>query len=367
MSATQLVPVFFDRNGLSTDDWKTCLDFVKERSGECVVEETESQGACSWTLVVRPRTPLRVVRAFEDGGDGIVQFRPLKHAISPSIARDARAWYGSLVPEFEELESLSLRRSAVIQVSRMSFMPGKRLKDLQPRSNQLDGLTQKRLSTMVICLADFHARAWHYRIMQAQRQNNSSRCDGRVGSSVLQRLRKLEEGLPSPPLRRVARCCRLKVQSGLLKPLPVVLTHGDLLPSNIMVDRQTWKLIGLVDWAEAEYLPFGFSLYSVDHLLGMLGQAAEGSGTRFVWYATAGDLRDVFWQRLRQRIPELNDRATRDAVTLARDVGVLLWHGIAFDDGRIDRVVENGRADEEELAYICAFLEHTYTSSRASL
>jgi hypothetical protein len=134
-----------------------------------------------------------------------------------------------------------------------------------------------------------------------------------------------------------------------------------------MVDRQTWKLIGLVDWAEAEYLPFGFSLYSVDHLLGMLGQAAEGSGTRFVWYATAGDLRDVFWQRLRQRIPELNDRATRDAVTLARDVGVLLWHGIAFDDGRIDRVVENGRADEEELAYICAFLEHTYTSSRASL
>jgi hypothetical protein len=47
----------------------------------------------------------------------------------------------------------------------------------------------------------------------------------------------------------------------------------------------------------------------------------------------------------------------KKAVELARDVGVLLWHGLAWDDGRIDRVVEPGK-DENELAHLNAFL-HT--------
>ena len=45
-----------------------------------------------------------------------------------------------------------------------------------------------------------------------------------------------------------------------------------------------------------------------------------------------------------------------ESVKLARDLGVLLWHGIAFDDGAINRVVQEGR-DIEEIHRLDAFLD----------
>lgn len=43
-----------------------------------------------------------------------------------------------------------------------------------------------------------------------------------------------------------------------------------------------------------------------------------------------------------------------EAVLLARDVGVLLWYGTAFDEGRLDKVV-NEQDDRVELACLEAF------------
>ncbi|KAF3050033.1 hypothetical protein E8E11_004357 [Didymella keratinophila] len=93
-----------------------------------------------------------------------------------------------------------------------------------------------------------------------------SLCTGKVGSCVTQKLQKLVRELPDQRLRERAMIMLDKICA--LDDYPVVLNHGDLIPSNILVDEQTWKITGLVDWAEAEHLPFGTCLYGLEHLLG---------------------------------------------------------------------------------------------------
>lgn len=55
-----------------------------------------------------------------------------------------------------------------------------------------------------------------------------------------------------------------------------MLTHGGLLPANVALDAGSGALRGLVDWAEAEWLPFGVCLYGLEHLCGYVAAAEEG-------------------------------------------------------------------------------------------
>jgi Phosphotransferase enzyme family len=127
--------------------------------------------------------------------------------------------------------------------------------------------------------------------------------------------------------------------------LPWVLTHGDLVPGNIMLSTASGHLTGLVDWAEAEILSFGLCLYGLEEILG------EMTETGWEYHPDAERLRQVFWRELGKRIGDVE----RAKVEMARQAGILLWWGIAWDDGRIDRVVEEGR-DAVEVARLDAFL-----------
>ncbi|KAJ9638271.1 hypothetical protein H2199_006958 [Coniosporium tulheliwenetii] len=179
-------------------------------------------------------------------------------------------------------------------------------------------------------------------------------CTGKIGSTIRERLQKLAQDLPTPSLR-------LHAQSALeellrLDDLPVVLAHGDVVTSNIMVDAASGRLCGLVDWAEAEYLPFGMCLYGLEYLLGYLARSPVKG---FRYYTCAETLRQAFWEEVCECVPELRcSKGLRSAVELSRDVGVLLWHGFAWDDGAIERVV-NAEDDDEELMFLQAFLELT--------
>lgn len=122
------------------------------------------------------------------------------------------------------------------------------------------------------------------------------------------------------------------------------MTHGDLIPANIMVVnvddddpaeeaeeegggeglRLRLRLGGLVDWAEGEYLPFGVGLYGLECLLGRTTVAG-----RFEYYPCAEELRGVFWQELEAGVPELgpgDGGGLRARVEDARLLGVLLWY-----------------------------------------
>ena len=154
------------------------------------------------------------------------------------------------------------------------------------------------------------------------------------------------------------------MKNGGLNSLPVSLSHGDLLPANILVDSNTWVANGYIDWAEAELLPHGTKLYALDHLLGYL-DVSSPRRPRFVYYAQAEEPREIFWIAYAQQIPRevAGDEKVQTAMQLARDVGCLLWHGFAWDDGRIDGIVDR-IDDREELAYLEAFLGVEVKSAR---
>jgi hypothetical protein len=109
-------------------------------------------------------------------------------------------------------------------------------------------------------------------------------------------------------------------------------------------------LLGLVDWAEAERLPFGITIYGLEEFLGEITAAG------FQYHQDASDLRTIFWEQLINGIPELQNPRVLKAAKLARDLGVLLWDGIAFDNGAIDRVVQEGK-DVDEIYRLDAFLD----------
>ncbi|GAB1742080.1 hypothetical protein NU219Hw_g7468t2 [Hortaea werneckii] len=239
----------------------------------------------------------------------------------------------------------------------MQFLPGVvRLSDILPHGRVLDPRTLKRCQDVIRDLTWYFARAWeggHMPTLSAVRE-----CHGRVGKSLVSRLRKLEKDLPIPALCEKARRTRQAVEEGILDVVPVGLNHGDLLPSNILVDPSSWTIKGYIDWAEAEILPSGICLYGLEHILGYVEGADDsekGGRLRFVYYEQADELRRIFWEEFEQLVPAVRRTDVRKALDLSRDVGILLWKGFAWDDGAIDRVV-NLKDGLEEVACLEAWL-----------
>ncbi|KAI7539921.1 hypothetical protein KC331_g9455 [Hortaea werneckii] len=175
---------------------------------------------------------------------------------------------------------------------------------------------------------------------------------------MVSRLRKLEKDLPIPALCEKARRTREAAEEGILDVMPVGLNHGDLLPSNILVDPSSWAIKGYIDWAEAEVLPSGICLYGLEHILGYIEDADDGGKRRkphFVYYEQAEALRRIFWEEFEQLVPAVKQTDVREALNLSRDVGILLWKGLAWDDGSIDRVV-NLKDDLREMVCLEAWL-----------
>ncbi|SMR59003.1 unnamed protein product [Zymoseptoria tritici ST99CH_1E4] len=265
--------------------------------------------------------------------------------------------HGALVPRLLSCSTISAPSSdgRAIQLVEMSKLDGISFSDLQPQ-RQLNDEEEGRLRNLMEDMAAFFTRSW---LAAVEEDGEKGACTGKIGTSIPQRLQHLSLHLPSFDLRRKTTSVLIAVQAGGLNILPIVLTHGDLLPSNILVNLDDWRVSGIVDWAEGEWLPFGIGLWAIEHLLGYMsknGEFGRIGKAKFVYFSQADSLREHFWQCLKTRIPGLGDEVMTRAVRLARDVGVLLWHGFAWDEGRLDRVI-NTADDREELAYLGAMFD----------
>lgn len=358
---------FWVRISLQETDGVTCIEAVKRSYDRHRVQEFEHQGYCSFTLLLTRREDSTTV-ATRDDNDGdtpasvIVQIRPAQHALDVDVALEARRLYPSLVPEVRYLD---IGLAEGLRAYELSRLPGVPLSRLLPYTLMSGADLSAKLDALVTSFARVVAQGWLGQVVKKQRdsvmrsyspatekQNMLSLCTGKVGSRITQKLEKLARKLPDQWLRE--RVMITQKKSCALNDYAVVLNHGDLLPSNILVDEHTWKITGLVDWAEAEYLPFGTCLYGLEHLLGIVQPASQTlSRPVFVYQGDAARLRQLFWTTLIDVIPELNGR--QEEVKVMRDLGVLLWHGYAWDEGAIDRVVDEVN-DGEELAKLRAFL-----------
>jgi hypothetical protein len=361
----------------SEDRWR-CVRAVELAYPRCEVQEFREQGQCSYTLLVShsnniPRTSdsperheLDSTSKGRDPASTIVQIRPAQHALNLHIAQAAREIYPSLAPATRMLD---LELPEELRAYEMERMPGTPLARLSPKTAVLEPGFQGKHERLIASFAAFTAHGWHSSSkshLQGRRVRADSpmedkpgmlsQCTGRVGSSIISRLAKLREELPDECLRRIASTTLERVKT--MDNYPVTLNHGDLIPSNILVDEDTWEITGIVDWTEAEYLPFGTCLYGLENLLGYITTASPGTSSHraaptFTYYDNAPRLREMFWSHFFKAMPEAESRL--EDVRAMRDMGVLLWYGYAWDDGKIDRVV-NETDDAVEVACLRAFL-----------
>lgn len=332
---------FFTRNGLSPQVRLDCHDYLEKHFPGQHITPVNTQGYCSYTLIV---------------SNLIVQFRPPNYKLDLSITTAAKEVYGKYAPAAEFLGTLEPHG---LLLYTMEKVPGISYAKFTTTSHR-DALQIRQ--TLCHDLALFFSLAWY--------NTPSTRLPaGKIASSVQTRLELLSAELPSR-FQPIAK--QVLEQLPLLDILPKVLTHGDIVPSNIMLDPRTGRLEGVVDWAEAEMLPFGMGLYGVEEILGHVSPSSVNHRTisssssscftspatpayQFIYHPQASLARSAFWTELKALIPEFQDGRFMKAVRAARTVGILLWYGIAFDDGMLDRVVSEGR-DRQEIAVLDALL-----------
>ncbi|KAM7192680.1 hypothetical protein V8F20_008743 [Naviculisporaceae sp. PSN 640] len=377
----KLTDGFFSRHGLSSTEARNlCWDFVRTefRDESIVIEEVPVQGFCSYTLLVQTREHT------------ILQFRPKTHRLDLDTSNAARKIYGKLVPHTELLGELVIQKE---------IHPLKPITNLRPtktttsnhKSTDVDKTAPSLLVYSLsrihgISLAELNSKLCSDAHNQYQHQQRASLVKsfaqiiaqglsspfssaraprGRISSSIRHRLEIMRRDLPSRFGPVVETLLDALPQ---IEALPWVLTHGDLVPSNIMIDLSSSPakeslptISGLIDWAEAEYLPFGVGIYGLEEFLASSSATPSTStngmkypppGSIFQYFPHAESLRSLFWAELEKRIrihfPSPHEwPRLLNTIRLARTLGILLWHGIAFDDGRLDRVVCEGRDDEE--------------------
>lgn len=370
MTALESTKSFWERFGISEEDRLSCLDVIQRRYEGGIVQKLQDQGYCSLTLLVT-----------NSGQSLIVQIRPAQHALDMGIVQAAKEIYEQLAPSICHLHldldfdiNLRRRRLCVYEMERMDGTPLARVLPRCPDSILVLWRKQERLVESFTAMIAQSLKGTQAKLEDRSVRADShmedtssilSRCTGKVGSSIMSRLEELRGNLPEGHLRTIADETLASIKA--LKDYPVVLNHGDLIPSNILVDEETWEITGLVDWAEAEYLPFGTCLYGLEHLLGYVSTSHDTSlpqtngnpscredGPVFIYYEYASELRKLFWQRLFDLAPWLKSREAE--VRLMRKLGILLWYGLAWDDGVVDRVVDDVD-DPVEMACLRTFLE----------
>ena len=98
-------------------------------------------------------------------------------------------------------------------------------------------------------------------------QSTSPEYCSSLGRTYIRDLRLLLAVLP-PRFQSIIRTCIGSMDDIL--SLPMVLLHRDFGTCNIIVNKYTCNLFGVVDWAEAEVCPFGLNLHSLQGLTGKL-------------------------------------------------------------------------------------------------
>lgn len=357
------VEAFFTRCGYCPQETRHhCWALIQKLFPGEQIEEARPQGYCSYTLCV--------------GHDKIIQFRPPMHKLHLAIAEAACETYGALAPKTRHLTIYKPPRSLLtigpaqpidegvvmeeddqdycFDVLSLERIRGTSLAEFRRTSllNLPSPTQQQHRCSVIRHFARFIAKGWIHAHTKQSGSASPPCIPDRIGTSLRWRLEQLCASLP--PRFRPFLSRTWNQFDKITSSLPWVLTHGDIVPANIMVEPassdspvQELVMTGLLDWAEAEYLPFGVGLYGLEELLG----ETDRNG-RFEYYDEGKELRDLFWTCLEEELTVGGltlATLSRDTVDDAHTLGVLLWHGIAFDNGKLDRVVQEGRDDEEIL------------------
>jgi hypothetical protein len=313
---------FFEAETTATR--QQCDEFALARGGPPVTS-VQIQGAFSYAVVV--------------GADKVFQFRLPSSSIDLDLLHLATATHGTLVPACKYYGTVGGSRPLCIyEMNKLPGVPYILARDTtipQP----LDSIARQRRT--VTDMARFFAQAWN------NPQHLPTDKTAALCSEFEAAFARLAQSLPSrfrPVLGRVRQDLTSLFSEDSKTPL--VLSHGDLCEMNLLVDADTGSLTGVIDWVEARILPFGFSLYGVENLLGYMD--AEG----WHYYGNAQELRELFWRVFSEDVGGNISEATLQTIWTARMAGLFYRYGFIVDGKEILGVVgpESG-----SLRYLDAF------------
>ena len=137
------------------------------------------------------------------------------------------------------------------------------------------------------------------------------------------------------PPRFLDSICELRDDLPLIlaDTYPTVLTHGDLSQMNFLVDPKSGHLTGVIDWAEADVLPFGCALWGLENVLGYM----DSSGWHY--FNNRPRLENLFWLTLQDAVGE-PIKGKSKAINVARKMGVLFKYGFRLDENLQQRIVD---------------------------
>ncbi|KAL6895888.1 hypothetical protein HDV57DRAFT_480693 [Trichoderma longibrachiatum] len=343
-----LIKAFFTRNVFDEQTREACDAYARIRFPGVEATPLQTQGYCSYTLSLSK--------------EHLLQFRPEAFKLDMETCREVKAIYGKYAPTttyLGEIQGIPLQSrdghvgSLMMHVYLHRRIPGIPLSEFRRRRRiSLKG-TEDRSANDIYKRRLMRGLAKVFALgFRARRQPREGIPKGRIGKSMESRLGLLGD-LPSDDKDLQRHILEAHSQFDSIQSSDWCLTHGDLLPANILVNSKTGRLTGLIDWAEAEWLPFGMALYGIEEVLGETVLASEG----FEYYADHRELRQLFWSQFVSLIGQRQMSIIQvQRLEAARKLGILFWRGIAFDDGRMDRVVEEGR-DGEEMQKLRLFLE----------
>jgi Phosphotransferase enzyme family len=154
----------------------------------------------------------------------------------------------------------------------------------------------------------------------------------------------LSRDLPARYMRSLSKA-RTELPLLFTSTYPWILCHDDLCEMNILVDLTSGHITGIIDWAEARILPFGFSLWGFENVLGFM----DSQGWHY--YNNHHELEKLFWQAFEQSVGGVSE-ADRQAIRVARMAGFFLRYGFVWEDGVRQIPVKESDAS---LRYLDAF------------
>lgn len=142
-------------------------------------------------------------------------------------------------------------------------------------------------------------------------------------SEVQSNFEKMAQSLPQRFESNLERV-RQELPSLFSGAFPFVLTHGDLNEINTLVDTDSGNITGIVDWAEARILPFGFALYGTEYFFGYM--SPDG------WHYRDDhrELERLFWQTFQESVKGFSDDDLR-LIRAARMAGMFYRHALVLD------------------------------------
>ncbi|KAJ5250700.1 hypothetical protein N7489_001110 [Penicillium chrysogenum] len=306
-------------NSITTVTRQQCDEFAISRAGG-VSSALQMQGVCSYTVTAGPNKTK------------LFQFRDENSTINMANIVIAKAVHPEFVTSCKYLGTMGDSRP--VHIYEMEYLPG--TAHIMARI-PLDDMPRQH--NTIKDFARFFAQSWN---------NNLQPCSDTTATLLMEFQSSFDLLARNLPSRFAANLERVREElPSLFKVLPFVLSHGDLNMMNLLVNPKTGNITGIVDWAEARILPFGFALYGLEHLLGWMD--SEG----WHYYDHYCELESLFWQTFREEAHNFSD-ADLYLISAARMAGFFYHYGFNFDTKGEIQSVRMDRPDGS-LAYLDAF------------